>query len=130
MSSIDEMQAAELILREHAIALHRLADPESEDEDEDLLDAEAKNEELYPMIPWVDSTESDFASRWVDYHDRGPRDVVLSGPVTGGWGPGRWMKNRRAAYAFCLEKYGKDRVKTHRQSSGRWAFLIKNLRSE
>lgn len=82
----------------------------------------------YPFIPVIDATDDDFTTRWVDYVDRGPRDVVISGPIIGGWGPGRWHKNRRVAYWVAVDKYGEDRVKMTRQSSGRWSFLIKNLK--
>jgi hypothetical protein len=85
--------------------------------------------EEYPLLPWCDSSNDEFGSRWVDYDDRGPRDVVISGPVTGGWGPGRWHTNRRIAYWRCVGKYGVDRVKQLRQSEGRWSFLIKNLKA-
>ena len=86
------------------------------------------DDEHYPMLPWCDSTDDDFGTKWVDYSDRGPRDVVLSGPVIGGHGPGRWHKNRRVAYWRLVDKFGADRVKQMRQSQGRWSFLIKNLR--
>lgn len=87
------------------------------------------NEDLYPLIPWCDSTDDDFGNRWVDYSDRGPADAVISGPVIGGYGPGRWHKNRRIAYWVCAERYGVERVKQMRQSVGRWSFLIKSLRA-
>lgn len=94
-----------------------------------ISDESLDDPEIYPMVPWLDASDSDFDSRWVDYCDRGPRDVVVSGPVLGGWGPGRWHKNRRVAYWRMVLKYGEDRVKPTRQSQGRWSFLIKNLRS-
>ena len=102
----------------------------------DLLDEEVALEEVgsdddldYPLIPWCDTTDDEFGVRWVDYVDRGPRDVVVSGPVTGGWGPGRWSKNRRIAYWRLVGKYGIDRVKQTRQSEGRWSFLVRGLRA-
>lgn len=99
-------------------------------EPEDLeLDNEALDDpEVYPLIPWCDTSDDEFGYRWVDYVDRGPSDVVLSGPVTGGWGPGRWHSNRRVAYWRLVGKFGADRVKQTRQSEGRWSFLIKNLK--
>lgn len=94
-----------------------------------LLDPEGlDDEEIYPLIPGCDTNPNDFGFRWVDYSDRGPRDVVLSGPVIGGWGPGRWHKNRRVAYWRLVQQYGRDRVQVMRQSQGRWSFLIKNLK--
>lgn len=97
--------------------------------DYDLDVADLDDVESYPLIPWCDSTDAEFGARWVDYSDRGPRDVVVSGPITGGWGPGRWHRNRRVAYWRLVELYGADRVKQLRQSQGRWSFLIKNLRA-
>jgi hypothetical protein len=100
------------------------------DEDNELPEEPAIETEEYAAIPWCDTPADELGNQWVDYSDRGPRDVVLSGPIIGGWGPGRWQKNRRIAYWFCVEKYGAERVKPTRQSTGRWSFLIKNLRSE
>ena len=94
------------------------------DMDYDELD----NPDEFPLIPWCDSTDDEFGSRWVDYTDRGPRDVVLSGPVINGWGPGRWHKNRRIAYWRLVGQFGAHNVKQTRQSQGRWSFLVKNLR--
>lgn len=99
--------------------------------DEDLLYEWQPGVELDGSIPWCDTPESELTAgmQWVDYSDRGPRDVVLSGPVTAGWGPGRWHKNRRIAYWVATQRYGAERVKPTRQTEGRWSFLIKNLRS-
>ena len=87
------------------------------------------DEDEYPLIPWCDTTSDEFGTRWVDYSDRGPLDAVISGPVTGGWGPGRWHRNRRIAYWVCAARYGADKVKPMRQSSGRWSFLVKGLKN-
>ena len=84
---------------------------------------------MYPLKPGCDSLDKEFNERWVDYSPRGPRDVILSGPVLAGWGPGRYFSNRRAAYMWALTKYGKERVSRVRYTRGRWAFLIKNLRA-
>ncbi len=97
--------------------------------DQDLEIADLDDPEAYPLIPGCDTPADEFGARWVEYYDRGPRDVVVSGPVTGGWGPGRWHKNRRVAYWRLVGKYGADRVKLTKQSQGRWSFLIKNLRA-
>jgi hypothetical protein len=60
---------------------------------------------------------------------REPGDAVVSGPVSGGWGPGRYFQSRRLAHAHCVEKYGEARVKQLQNwTRGRWAFLIKDLR--
>lgn len=59
------------------------------------------------------------------YSDRGPKDFVLSGPITGGWGPGRWFKTRGDAFSHATAKYGPARVRLTKQSTGRWSFLIK-----
>jgi hypothetical protein len=102
-------------------------DPEDAELLLDEVDGDDDSNE-HPLIPWCDTTDDEFGARWVDYVDRGPRDVVVSGPVTGGWGPGRWHKNRRIAYWRLVGKFGADRVKPTKQSQGRWSFLIKNLR--
>lgn len=96
----------------------------AEEEDDTLEETDVE----YPLIPWCDTTDDEFGSRWVNYSDRGPRDVVLSGPIIGGWGPGRWHKNRRVAYWRLVDKFGEERVKPMAQSKGRWSFLIKNLK--
>lgn len=98
--------------------------------DTEATEGEPELDNDYPLIPWCDTPDAELGARWVDYSDRGPRDVVVSGPITGGWGPGRWQKNRRYAYWRLVEKYGEDRVKPMKQSIGRWSFLIKNLKAE
>lgn len=97
---------------------------------DDLPEVEDGDEDFYPLVPGCDSSGGELDVGWIDYSDRGPNDVMLSGPITGGWGPGRWHANRRAAYAACVAKYGVDRVKFPRQSEGRWCCLIKNLRAK
>ena len=86
------------------------------------------------LEPTNDTEPREFLEKEVDYRMaslRGPLDVVLSGPITGGWGPGRYFQNFRLAREFLEAKYGKERVKrVPGRSAGRWAFLIKNLRSE
>lgn len=110
---------------------HHLDEVEVPLEEEVALEVDSNDDtNEYPLIPWCDTTDDEFGNRWVDYVDRGPRDVVVSGPVTGGWGPGRWSKNRRVAYWRLVGKYGANRVKPTKQSQGRWSFLIKNLRAE
>lgn len=82
-------------------------------------------------LPTLDSgPDLDSGARFVDYTDRGPRDVVLSGPVLGGWGPGRYHRSRRVAYTYLVDLHGESRVKVMSQSKGRWSFLVKNLKSE
>lgn len=61
---------------------------------------------------------------------RGPDDVVVSGPITKGWGPGQFMRSRATAYRYCCGKYGRDRVKFVRVSAGRWGYLIKDLKTK
>lgn len=81
-------------------------------------------------IPSVDSgPDLDTGARLVDYTDRGPSDAVLSGPVLGGWGPGRYHRSRRVAYTYLVDKHGEDRVRNMSQSKGRWSFLVKNLKA-
>lgn len=101
---------------------------------EDFDDEVAEENELYehipePVIPTVDTDPFELAtSVVVDYSTRGPRDVVMSGPIANGWGPGRAFKGRRQAYIWAATKYGSDRVQPVKEVAGRWAFLIKNLR--
>lgn len=98
------------------------------DVEEDEGELEATAEEFF--IPTVDSgRELETGERFVDYTDRGPRDVVLSGPVLGGWGPGRYHRSRRVAYGYLVSKHGEDGVRPMPQSKGRWSFLVKNLKA-
>lgn len=102
------------------------------DEPEDTSEFEVEDTGEYPIVPTIDTPGQvlEEGERFVDYSTRGPRDVVLSGPLTGGWGPGRWFKNRTQAQHYVVEKYGIARVAPIRERAGRWAFLIKNLRAE
>lgn len=97
--------------------------------DEDCEPLEKAGDEIDPptITPNIDQDENDLSDLPVDYSERGPRDVVVSGPIFGGWGPNTKMPNRKAAYARCVQKYGVERVKNIPQSRGRWAFLIKDL---
>lgn len=84
-----------------------------------------------PLTPGIDTVPTDFDLRDVEYSTRGPRDVVLSGPVIGGSGPGRYFQNRRLAYLWARGKYGPERVRrTERECKWRWSFLIKDLKAE
>jgi hypothetical protein len=98
------------------------------------VEGETEPEEPQGFIPTVDSDLSDFSdnTKYVDYSTRGPNDVVLSGPIVGGWGPGRFHRNRATAYKWCCDNYGVDRVKRGEkwEQAGRWSFLIKNLKTE
>lgn len=102
---------------------------------DDLEGAEGIEDELeatLPITPTIDTKQRDLEEREVQYYTeaRGPADVMLSGPVIGGWGPGRYFQNRRRAYAYLVEKYGKDRVKDAAGPvRGRWAFLVKGLKN-
>lgn len=106
------------------IALGDLEDATDEDEAVDLEDVPVG------FIPTLDSSSAELenGTRFVEYVTRGPNDVVLSGPIVGGWGPGRYYRNRRLALTALTEKYGEGRVIATRQSRGRWSFLIKNLK--
>lgn len=87
--------------------------------------------ELYPMTPGVSTTVREFRDRFVEYDVRSPNDGVRSGPVGSGWGPGRWFPSRARAYGAMQAEYGPGRVKQlSGWQSGRWAFLIKNLKTE
>lgn len=90
-----------------------------------LEDAEA----LEPLVPTNDTAPSEFLDRFVEYGDRGPRDVILSGPVRGGGGPGRYQPNRRVAWEAAVAKYGANRVRPlGRDVHKRWALIVKNLK--
>lgn len=85
------------------------------------------------LVPTVDTKPEELAEAEVDYTKpiRGPRDVVLSGPVIGGWGPGRYIQSQAKAMEFFIEKFGAKRVsKLPRWTKGRWAVLIKDLKAE
>lgn len=84
-------------------------------------------ERLEPIKPTIDTPEPQLAESEVAYdHVRSVRDFVLSGPIIGGWGPGRYFQSRARAEAWCQEKYGKERVRRlEGQTRGRWSFLIK-----
>lgn len=60
---------------------------------------------------------------------RGARDVVLSGPILGGWGPGRYHRSKAVALEWLRTKFGQERVRVlPGWTKGRWAYLIKDLR--
>lgn len=74
----------------------------------------------------------------MDYSVRGPRDVVVSGPL----GPlnkekkGRWFNTPYEALEWARTKYGEDRVRLIYPNTEldemeyvRWAVLVKNLAS-
>lgn len=98
-------------------------------EEMDEFDAMAANDDSF--IPTCDHSSLNLENNLgaITYSTRGPSDVVLSGPVVGGWGPGRYFRSRRLAFAAMREKYGPERVIPTRQNKGRWSFLIKNLRA-
>lgn len=104
-------------------------DPSDLDDEDDFADLEPEYDDF---IPTLDSSSRALESgdRPVTYVDRGPLDVVISGPVVGGWGPGRFHRSRRAAFSFVVEKYGAERVMPTKQSTGRWSFLIRNLKAK
>lgn len=84
------------------------------------------------LVPTIDTREAEFLEKEVHYQvgRRDPSDVVLSGPVIDGWGPGRYHQNRFFAMRHLVEKFGAHRVKRiEGQTKGRWAFLIKGLKT-
>lgn len=97
--------------------------------DEAIEDEE--NEELAPKVisPNIDTSEKELehGEYEIEYSDRGPNDIVLSGPLLGGWGPGRFFQSRGAALVWATQKYGPGRVKKVKEQPGRWAYLVKNL---
>jgi hypothetical protein len=64
----------------------------------------------------------------INYDIKGPNDVVISGPLTSGSGPGRTHASSREAYIRLCNKYGKNRVKSMKQDKHRWCYLIKDLK--
>lgn len=83
--------------------------------------------------PSIDSTPEQVAElddRFYTLGMRKPEDVVLSGPIFNGWGPGRYFQSRRLAREWCQEKYGIERVGFVRVTSGRWAYLIRGLKCQ
>ena len=112
------------------VALNQFTDVE--------LELEGAEEEDKPPIdldkpPTID-TKQRILEDWLlvyPHTQRGPNDVVISGPVIGGWGPGRYFRNRRLAIQHYIEKYGHARVgMVGGKTKGRWAVLIRNLRGE
>lgn len=98
------------------------ADPTAEKYDDPVL---------YPMKVTCDTTSKEFLDRFVDYNLRGKNDVVLSGPVISGWGPGKYYQNRMIAFKALAAKFGEHRVRfTEKNTSGRWSFVVKNLKTE
>lgn len=93
------------------------------------LEKDYDDPKIYPLLPGVSTTRKEFADRFVDYSARGPDDMVLSGPIVGGHGPGRYFRNKALAKRYLILKFGAGRVRElERFTYGRWAFLIKNLR--
>jgi hypothetical protein len=100
---------------------------------EEAGDATEEVEGPVEVKPTIDTKERELEMGLVEYPHtkRGPRDVVLSGPVIGGWGPGRYFRNRRLATRHFIDKYGHARVgMVGGATKGRWAVLIRNLRQD
>lgn len=98
---------------------------------EEANDDEPELEEVQPTVLTyqVALENSALDGYYAEASFRGPNDAIVSGPVAGGWGPGRWMPSKMVAYGWAMRKYGEDRVKwLPRSTRGRWAFLIKNLK--
>jgi len=107
---------------------------------DDYVDVDEVQEVEGPqeLRPGVTTTEPEFREAakpegqgdlYVNYTSRGPGDVVLSGPITSGWGPGRYFRNRREAYAAMCAKHGADRVRfLEGVTRGRWSYLVKGLK--
>lgn len=115
-------------------------DPELEDDDDDTPVASAAPWYVPPANRPFESGARGFTpevddppdGRPVAYSTRGPRDVVISGPVAScdPRGRGTRHRTRAAARAAMIARYGEDRVVEMPQNYGRWSFLIKNLRQE
>lgn len=84
--------------------------------------------------PTIDTPEGELKQaaddeRFYTKAARGRNDVVISGPMWDGWGPGRYFRRRVHAYVWARAKYGPDRVvPLERQTTGRWAYLIRGLK--
>jgi hypothetical protein len=95
---------------------------------------EVEMRELRKMdaLPAAEEAGVDGVPESMDYSVRGPRDVVLSGPLLGrSAGPGRMFTTPEEALYWAQDKYGMDRVKLIKPSEEavRWAVLVKNLKS-
>lgn len=95
----------------------------------DPYERDLDDPEIYPLVPTVDTTRREFQDRFVHYAGVGPNDAVLSGPVIGGWGPGRYHQSRRQAREWLEARFGRERVReTEGISRGRWSFVIRDLK--
>lgn len=100
----------------------------------EIEDYEDRRRELGRIrgIPAAPAPGVDGVPEVVNYVVRGPRDVVLSGPLTGrSKGPGREFETPEAAFNWAKDKYGEDRVTLiiPHEEVPRWAVLVKNLRA-
>lgn len=80
--------------------------------------------------PVAEETGIDGISESRDYPTRGPRDVVISGPLLGrATGPGRVFATWEEALYWAQDKYGIERVSLVKpnEEAVRWAVLVKNL---
>lgn len=80
------------------------------------------------IIPECDFPGVDGVPGVTAYDDRGPGDVVISGPLVSGVGPGRKFESRLSAITWAAEKYGSTNVSLIEAGEYRWAVLVKNLR--
>lgn len=102
--------------------------PKEAAETDEEQEIEEELEFLLPITPTIDTKQRDLEEKEADYSAsrRYTKDFVLSGPIIGGWGPGRYHQNRAIAEAWCKRKYGAANVKRlDGITRGRWAFLIK-----
>ena len=108
----------------------------TENADEDVIDDETclaamvdVSEEVIPTLDEGPKEVKGDTDVYAPYSTRGPRDVMLSGPLPGGYPPGRWFASRIDAAAWAITKYGVSRVVVpEAQSKNRWCLLIKELR--
>lgn len=95
-----------------------------------------KNEQRRRAIQKLaEQQKRDEGAREVEYDIRGPKDIVLSGPLIGSKGRGRMFASRAAALEWAKGKYGEDKVYELPALSQRpeeelriWAVIVKNLR--
>lgn len=106
------------------------------------MQREEQKLESIPVVPTQRGPGVDGVPLDVSYSDRGPRDVVLSGPLgfkldgtqrTGRSGE-RWFPTEYEMLVWARGKYGEDRVRLVASSlppeeQARWAVLVRNLKN-
>lgn len=93
----------------------------------------AGDEEDTRDIPTANEAGVDGVPLENDYnYTRGPRDVIISGPLAGFTGPGRSFPTKEEAHHWAQDYYGARGLAVSLldyEGASRWAVLVKNLRS-